>query len=282
MITFSIVTVCYNAETEIYSTLASVLKQSCYDYEFIIMDGGSKDKTVEIVKEYEPKFLGLGIDYKICSEPDEGIYNAMNKGIVRAKGKWLIFLNAGDYFSHHRVLEKVKDNPAINNADVIYGDMIYKKGDQFAYRKCEPLDLLERVEYRMPFCHQCVFTRTQVMKDRLFDEYFKISADHDFFLNCYVTGKKFHYINIPVSVFKLGGVSTAGHTFELQKECLRTARNHGVVSSGKYIRETLIICMKHYIRKICPEPIMAKHKAKQNAEWADAFEWKNDLHEIGV
>ena len=113
----SIVTICYNAESEIEKTILSVSKQLFKDYEYIIVDGKSNDKTMDIIERYSDK-----ID-TIISEPDNGIYDAMNKGIDCAKGKWTIFLNAGDYFYNDEVLLKLFTKLDIyENIDVAYGN----------------------------------------------------------------------------------------------------------------------------------------------------------------
>ena len=117
----SIITVCKNAENAIERTLLSVVTQICFseNIEYIVVDGASTDKTVEIIKQYSNKY-----PIKWISEPDSGIYNAMNKGIKLASGDYLLFLNAGDYFVHYNTLGLLVNLLKDSVFDVIYGDLL--------------------------------------------------------------------------------------------------------------------------------------------------------------
>ena len=120
----SIITVCHNAEDSIESTMLSIFEQTCQEIEYIIIDGNSSDSTLEIIEKYRNK-----VD-KLISEPDSGIYNAMNKGIDAATGDYLIFLNAGDRFHSPDALEKVFGYISKHNKDIFFADvnLISKKG----------------------------------------------------------------------------------------------------------------------------------------------------------
>lgn len=113
----TIITVAYNAVKDIENTILSVLNQTYPNIEYIIIDGGSTDGTLDIIKKYEDK-----ISYWV-SEADKGIYDAMNKGALKATGEWLNFMNAGDTFYDQQVLEKVFKDNDWSDADVIYGDI---------------------------------------------------------------------------------------------------------------------------------------------------------------
>ena len=115
--TVSIITITYNAAQWLERTMQSVLAQSCKDYEYIIVDGGSKDGTIDIVKRLEPQFDGR-LSWK--SEPDKGLYDAMNKGIARAKGDFLWFVNAGDEIYASDTLAHVISK-ATDDTDIVYG-----------------------------------------------------------------------------------------------------------------------------------------------------------------
>ncbi len=124
----SVVTVAYNAVATIEQTILSVINQTYPNIEYIIIDGGSTDGTVNIIKKYMDH-----IAYWV-SEPDKGIYDAMNKGGIRATGTFIQFLNAGDWLENEYVVEKIfKKNP--KNVDVIYGDMIIRRSDGIYYAK---------------------------------------------------------------------------------------------------------------------------------------------------
>lgn len=189
----TIVTVTYNAEELLEATINSAINQTYENIEYIIIDGASIDKTIDIIKKYEDK-----INYWI-SEPDEGIYFAMNKAIKKATGEWINFMNAGDTFFDLDTVEYVM-NHKDNDADLIYGDHM-----------CD--GVIESVVGRkiitrsMPCCHQSLFVKTCLMQEKPFNTFYKISADYDFVLKMYKEGKKFQYIKKPFANFQGDGLS---------------------------------------------------------------------------
>ena len=198
----SVVTVCYNAVDCIEQTMLSVLDQTYHDIEYIIIDGGSTDGTVDIIKKYADRLA-----YWI-SEPDKGIYDAMNKGIAVATGDYINFMNAGDTFrdqsSIYTYVDVIKPE-----SEIIYGDVIIKYHSQFQYRKPLWLDHLSEC---LPFCHQSVIVKTGLLRDRQFDTSYRILGDYDFFYSCYKRGLCFQYIPEALSVYD----STEG----VSKDCL--------------------------------------------------------------
>lgn len=116
----SIITVCYNAENEIEKTIESVIKQTFNDFEYIIIDGSSTDSTLNIVNSYKSYIQ------QIISEPDKGIYDAMNKGIKMANGEWVIMMNAGDQFASNTVLDEIFSSYIPDSIDFIYSDVLVK------------------------------------------------------------------------------------------------------------------------------------------------------------
>lgn len=216
---FTIITICFNAEKYIQDTIESVLQQTYTDYEYLIIDGNSKDCTMDIVNSYKNSFIKKRIDYRIYSEDDTGIYNAMNKGIGLAKGQWIQFLNAGDYLCDSKVLDKISLYSQFDG-EIIYGDAIIRNKGLFKYKKCGSLDVLDDIKaYKMPFCHQSVFTHNKVLRQYHFDEKYKVCSDHDLFLKLYKAGKNFKYVSLPVAVFTVGGISTT-NILRLRKEIL--------------------------------------------------------------
>ncbi|MGB4839007.1 MAG: glycosyltransferase family 2 protein, partial [Saprospiraceae bacterium] len=152
----SIITVTYNAEPFIESTLISVAEQTFTDYEHLIIDGASDDTTLEVVKKYERNQL------RVFSEPDKGLYDAMNKAIQKAKGEYIIFLNAGDVFYDEGTLTQVFTKS--NGEDFIYGNTVVvgKGGKTRPYHKKKPDQSV--VSYRsfingMVICHQSMIVR---------------------------------------------------------------------------------------------------------------------------
>lgn len=120
----SVITVCRNAENVIEKTISSVVEQTYENIEYIIVDGASQDKTLEIVTRYAEKG-----NIKYITEPDRGIYDAMNKGIRMSTGDYLEFLNAGDALINHNVIEKVVDEITKCQADIVYGNILYHYSD---------------------------------------------------------------------------------------------------------------------------------------------------------
>lgn len=168
---FSIVTAVYNAEQVIGQTAASLQAQDFGDYEWIVIDGGSKDRTLEAVRPY----LVEGRD-TVISEPDRGVYDAMNKGLRQARGKVVQFLNAGDRLADPAVLGDVA---AAFDADVdaVYGDSIYELANGLTIFK-PALDVAADRFRRIPFCHQALFTRREIHLRHPYDLSYRIAADY--------------------------------------------------------------------------------------------------------
>lgn len=188
----SIVTVCYNAVHTIEQTILSVSNQTYQNIEYIIIDGGSTDGTVEIIKRYESHF-----SYWI-SESDKGIYDAMNKGIKKTSGEWVIFMNSGDLFVDKTVLENVflRDSHSNSEVLVLYGS--YKEiNNDIISNEIKPLNICT-LKYKMPFCHQSTFVKGEILKKYLFDSSLRIAADFKLFNSIYKKygEKAFQYINV--------------------------------------------------------------------------------------
>lgn len=120
--TLSIITVCYNAREALQETLENVLCQSFPSFEYLVIDGGSTDGTLSLLKQSSESFARAQIPFQYISEPDHGIYDAMNKGTQAAEGTWLLFLNAGDLLADPHILEQIFSVPAYGS--VIYGDTV--------------------------------------------------------------------------------------------------------------------------------------------------------------
>jgi glycosyltransferase involved in cell wall biosynthesis len=125
----SIITVCYNSEKSIQATIASVLEQTYANIEYIVVDGSSTDRTLDIIKEYEPKFNGR---MRWVSEPDEGIYDAMNKGIAMALGEIVGILNSDDVYTSADVIADIMRHFAVQQCDAVYGDLVYVDAENTA------------------------------------------------------------------------------------------------------------------------------------------------------
>lgn len=189
----TIVTVTYNAGDFLEQTFLSVINQNYKNIEYIIIDGGSTDNTIDIIKRYEDH-----LDYWI-SEPDDGIYFAMNKAIEKATGKWINFMNAGDTFFDLNTVAYVMEHKE-NDAEMIYGNVQMKKAKTIYHAANK-----ERWYLVMPFSHQTLFAKTKLMKQCLFDINYKLAADHHFIMKMYENNKRFNYIDRTIAIFDEGG-----------------------------------------------------------------------------
>ncbi len=211
----TIVTVTYNAEELLEETILSVINQSYKNIEYIIIDGESTDGTIDIIKKYEDK-----IDYWM-SEPDDGIYFAMNKAIEKATGKWINFMNAGDTFFDLGTIDYVMQQKN-NQAELIYGNFQIKENG--VVRKAWDQS---QWHFHMPFCHQTLFTLTSIMKKELFDISFRLAADHNFIMKMYEQKKVFFYIDKTLAIFGLGGFAESNN-FLMRIESLKILLDHKV------------------------------------------------------
>lgn len=202
---FSIVTVCYNCKDVIRKTLESVLSQDGSLFEYIVIDGGSCDGTTDIIEEYKERLAVF------ISEKDDGIYDAMNKGINYANGKFLCFINAGDFFIDRTILYKVT-NAIDNDTDVAFGNIVCEKyGELYEYIS-EPFYDHLPLHQSMGFTHQSTFVRTVVAKKYPFDTSFKLAADYNQIITIWRNGAaKFQNLNFPIAYYDLGGASALGH-----------------------------------------------------------------------
>jgi len=197
---YSIITINYNNRDGLRRTIESVVNQTCQDFEYIIIDGGSTDGSVEVIKEYADR-----IDYWV-SEPDKGIYNAMNKGILQAHGEYLNFMNSGDCFYDEKVLEHIFPHL---NTDIIIGK--YHKSNEsvpwyFLFDEVSMLDL-----YVGAFCHQASFIRKKLFTNTntLYDENLKIVADWNFFLHKLISeNASFRNVDIVIVRYDATGISS--------------------------------------------------------------------------
>ncbi|MCR5464856.1 MAG: glycosyltransferase [Bacteroidales bacterium] len=209
----SIITVNFNNRDGLIRTAKSVTDQTFSDFEWIVVDGGSTDGSVDVIKEYADR-----ISWSV-SEPDGGIYEAMNKGLERASGEYVQFLNSGDSLIDRAVLEKVFQDPAL--ADVNYGDQWCSSGDKVVEKRQYPDKMDLAYLFRNPLGHQASFVRTSVAKAHPYRVKYTISADRAFFLELYLSGASFHHINLPVVFFDTDGIGSREDTKEQRGEQLR-------------------------------------------------------------
>jgi len=205
----SVITVVFNSENFIERTIRSVLEQNYPNTEYIVIDGGSSDRTLEIVNRFKSK-----IKYFI-SEPDAGIYDAMNKGLAAAKGDWVNFMNAGDIFYSENTLSKVfikLECPA----QILYGGV---EIDYHKFSRRENPGSPNKLWQGMQFSHQSIFVDLKYHKNNLFNINNNITADLEFLYNAYTNGIIFKKINQIISRVVIGGISEANRYQTIKSSC---------------------------------------------------------------
>jgi glycosyltransferase involved in cell wall biosynthesis len=190
----TVVTVVLNDAAGLQKTIASVASQTYDNIELIVIDGNSSDGSPDVISSCQDR-----IDFWV-SEPDRGIYDAMNKGIDLATGVWINFLNCGDCFYQADTVETVFRNSR-PDADFIYGDTFFLSGDFHGVVKAWDFSQLWKT---MVFTHQSLFAKTEILKDRKFDTSFRICADFDIIFSSYMQGRTFHYADTVIAMFDPG------------------------------------------------------------------------------
>ena len=196
----SIITVNLNNREGLRRTMESVISQTWNDYEWIIIDGGSTDGSKELIEEKQVLLAYW------CSESDRGVYHAMNKGIVKAKGTYLYFLNSGDVLYDKLSLEKIFQNVSSLYADVVYGNAVRIENKREKLWEFPSRVDLEFLCYSN-ICHQSMFIRSNVLKETGYDESYKIYADWARWIQIYLDGGTFQYVPIVVCGYEMGGLS---------------------------------------------------------------------------
>lgn len=203
----SIVTVTFNAEKELKKTIASICAQDIKKnakIQYIVQDGLSTDKTLSVAENNRAFIENKGIFFSVFSEKDDGIYDAMNKGIQKAEGKWICLLNAGDIFHDFRCLSVLLDCLEKNDADIVYAD--YCRVNPYGLRLIK-IPELHQLQNKMIFCHQATIVKKSVYSEIVYDIRYRFAADYDFFLNCFQNGKSFHYFECYLIDYDLNGKS---------------------------------------------------------------------------
>lgn len=238
----SVITVCYNSASTIRRTLDSMLAQTCKDYEYILIDGASKDGTVDILKEYEPRFEGR---MRFISEPDKGIYDAMNKGIKQAKGDLIGLINSDDWYEPD-ALETALNARTGAKYEVVYGLLkVFKEGKE------QRVFLIHHNYLKnMMIPHPTCFVTKECYRDMgVFDaEHYRCAADYDLMLRFSENSETvFTPVYKIMANFVLGGISS---TIISKIEKAQVQYAHGILSKRAYLKTIFRLKKTQYIGKI--------------------------------
>ena len=211
----TIITVCYNAAALIEETIQSVLSQDYPNLEYLIVDGASTDGTLDIVRKYADRV-------KFVSEPDKGIYDAMNKGLKMAKGEWVNFMNAGDTFSDDHVLSDIFHGEIPNHVHIIGGhvEKIYPDHKEPQWAENPSI-----TRYTLPYCHQATFMR---IGNWQFDTNFKIAADYKVMYDCFwrYGEKSMLSVDRVIANYRMEDSTTFDNLRKAKAEYLKIQSNH--------------------------------------------------------
>ena len=240
----SIITVNYNNKAGLQKTIDSVVAQTWRDFEWIIIDGGSTDGSKELIEQYQQHFAYW------CSEPDKGVYNAMNKGIDKAQGVYLLFLNSGDVLYDEHVLQNVDDLHL--DSDIISGQV--ERMDNHQLLRVYDNNILKQLFYST-LNHQGTFIKSKLFDDMMYDESYRIVSDWKFWIETIIKNNaSLEVINMIVAIQDMTGISSeeplqdkeerqrllnAYFPIAVQQELKRSwyLQNSTYVQRGKYIKE---------------------------------------------
>ena len=227
----SIITVTFNAEIVLEKTIRSVIGQSYDNIEYIIVDGASSDRTLEIATQYKAQdSISMGFD--IISEPDSGLYDAMNKGLQKATGDYVWFLNAGDTFKDENIVDEIANIAEQNMMpDIIYGetDLIDTQGKIFAKRRLKTPELLTWKSFKMGMlvCHQAFIVKRDFAPK--YDLQYRFSSDFDWCIRCMKKAKTIVNSKMRLINYQYEGMTTANRKASLKERYAIMCHYYGVI-----------------------------------------------------
>lgn len=227
---FSIITVTYQAGKVLEDTIQSVIFQTYRNVEYIIVDGGSMDNTLDIVKKYQDR---ISI---VVSEPDKGLYDAMNKGIQLATGDYVCFLNAGDELHENETLQRMVHTLKTQELpDVIYGEtaIVDGEGHFLHMRRLQAPEVLHWKSFKqgMLVCHQAFFARRELALAHPYDLQYRFSADFDWCIRIMKDAKSMHNTHLTLIDYLNEGMTTRNHKASLKERFRIMAKHYGWVST---------------------------------------------------
>ena len=221
---FSIITITFNAAATLPATLKSVEQQSFADYEYLVVDGASTDGTVAIAR-------ASSAVSSVTSEPDRGLYDAMNKGLRRATGRYLIFLNAGDALHAPDTLQKIARSVEETHPDIVYGEtaLVDAQRTFIAMRRLQAPDVLSVKSFRMGMlvCHQAFVVRRAIAPE--YDLHYRFSADYDWCIRCMQVAKTITNTHEILIDYLNEGVTTANRKASLRERYAIMCRYYGTL-----------------------------------------------------
>ena len=243
MTKFTVVTITYNAAALVGRTLDSVLHQTYEDVEHLIIDGASTDQTLPMAEAYKEASDASACGHKVIihSEPDKGIYDAMNKGLMQASGDYIVYMNAGDFFPSADTLEQIarrchlNEQPTAELPAVLYGltNIVDGEGRFLRPRRLAPPPRLTWRSFRhgMLVCHQAFYARTDLAQQCPYDRRYRFSADFDWCVRIMrkAARKKLPlvYTGTTVADFMDGGMTTKNHSLSLRERFRIMTRHYG-------------------------------------------------------
>jgi len=243
MIKFSVITCTFRAEKTLQRTLDSVADQTCRRVEHLIIDGASDDATMDLARAYQAKTAEEDNDHEVIliSEPDKGLYDAMNKGIKKATGDYIIFMNAGDTFASPDTLELIAGSIGDGETlpGVLYGDtdIVNNDGHFVRHRRLQPPEELTWKSFRhgMLVCHQAFYARTDLARKTPYDTRYKYSADVDWCIRVMKEAAReqlpLKNVGMVVAHYLDEGMTTANHKASLKERFRVMAHHYGWLST---------------------------------------------------
>ena len=245
MITFSIVTITYNADNVLGKTVDSVFSQTYPHVEHVIIDGASTDDALQVAQDYMQRSYAAsnGHEIRIVSEPDNGLYDAMNKGLRQVSGDYVLFLNAGDFFPDSEVLSDIARNVGLEGVSreklpaVLYGntDIVDNDGRFLRHRRLQPPANLSWRSFRhgMLVCHQAFYARLDIAKTVPYDCRYRFSADVDWCIRIMKEAEIRHLpllnLHLVVANYTEEGQSTIHHRESLNERYQVMCHHYGMI-----------------------------------------------------
>jgi len=235
----------YNNCNNIQKTINSVTNQNYKNIEYIIIDGGSTDGTVDVIKE-NSNYISQWV-----SEPDNGIYDAMNKGVLLATGEYILFMNCDDIFYNNNALNDLIFNVDKDKYGLIVGGHVvdYGNGKQKIINNTKQLNHKPR---KMPYCHQSILAKTELLLKYPFDSNYKIAADFNFLYDCITNDNKIKVKNLVVAVVTANGLSDIKRheTWREYRTIVKKHKEKGVMLELYYLSKLMLESIKLVIKKV--------------------------------